>query len=165
MTHRDVEEDGSIRMRSNVPGLRPLPTVFAALSLLLASTAAMAHSYKLGDIAVGHVWASPPEGGEGIAVYGPILNQGDAAVQLNGASTPVAKSVRIRAAVDGEGQWLDVIDLKPGDPLALAPWREHLWLMDLNRKLREGDAFEMTLDFGEAGSLTVQVEIEPEGGH
>ncbi|MCF1506002.1 copper chaperone PCu(A)C [Afifella sp. H1R] len=144
---------------------RELFAALAGVALLFPPQAATAHSYKLGDIAVGHVWASQPESGGGVAVYGPILNQGDAAVQLIDASTPVAEDVRIRTAADGEERWSDTIDLEPGKPLALAPWRQHLWLSGLKRELKEGDAFDLTLDFGGAGSLTMQVEIEPGGGN
>ena len=70
---------------------RQLLAVLAALAAPLAPTVARAHSYKLGDIAVGHIWASAPESGEGVAVYGPILNRGDGAAQLTGASTPAAR--------------------------------------------------------------------------
>jgi copper(I)-binding protein len=98
-------------------------------------------------------------------VYGPILNQGDAAVQLTGATTPVAEDVRIREAAEGSERWIDIVELEPGKPVALAPWRQHLWLTGLKRELKEGDSFELTLEFGQAGTLAVQVEIEPEGGH
>ena len=88
---------------------RQLLAVLAALAAPLAPTVARAHSYKLGDIAVGHIWASAPESGEGVAVYGPILNRGDGAAQLTGASTPAAEQVRIRMATEGEEHWVDSI--------------------------------------------------------
>ncbi|WP_206455711.1 copper chaperone PCu(A)C [Aurantimonas marina] len=144
---------------------RRLFAVFSVLSLLFAPIAAVGHSYKLGDITVGHVWASPSESGEGIAVYGPIMNQAAAAVQLTGASTPVADEVRIRMTNEEGEHWIDMVNLEPGKPLALAPWRQHLYLTGINRELEEGDTFELTLDFAQVGTVTVQVEIEPEGGH
>lgn len=120
-----------------------------------------AHSYKLGDIAVGHVWAPPPEpGAEGLAVYGPILNRGNDAVRLVGASTSAAKQVRIRRISDGEVAWPTGIILIPGKPFALAPWREHYWISNLSRPLVEGDSFPLTLDFGTDGQLTVTVVVE-----
>jgi len=140
-------------------------SALAAFGLIAAPGVATAHSYKLGDIAVGHIWAAPPESTESIAVYGPILNQGNAAVQLTGATTPVAKDVRIRVTTEGSERWVDTVQLEPGKPVALAPWRQHLWLTGLKRELKEGDSFELTLEFGQAGTLAVQVEIEPEGGH
>ena len=39
----------------------------------LAPVSARAHSYSLGEIAIGHIWAPPPEpGANGLAVYGAI---------------------------------------------------------------------------------------------
>jgi copper(I)-binding protein len=140
-------------------------SALAAFALVIAPGVAAAHSYKLGDIAVGHIWAAPPESTESIAVYGPILNQGDTGSQLTGATTPVAEEVRIRVATEGNERWIDTLELEPGKPVALAPWRQHLWLTGLKRKLKEGDSFELILEFGRAGNLAVQVEIEPEGGH
>lgn len=129
-------------------------------------TAATAHSYKLGDIAVGHVWAPPPEeGAGGLPVYGPILNRGGAPVRLVGASTPVAEQVRFRIEKEGEEHWREAIAFAPGKPFALAPWREHIWLSGLNRPLKDGDSFDLTLDFGDAGRLSVKVVVEKASGH
>lgn len=147
------------------PAWRRSFSVMAALALAVAPSVAAAHSYKLGDIAVGHIWATPPESTEGIAVYGPLLNEGDRTAQLTGATTPAAENVRIRVAAEGNKRWVDSVKLEPGKPVALAPWRQHLWLTGLKRELKEGASFELTLEFGEAGTLAVQVEIEPEGGH
>jgi len=131
-----------------------------------APTVANAHSYKLGDIAVGHIWAPPPEeGADGLPVYGPILNRGDIAVRLVGAATPVAARVRFRAEKDGNARWPEAIEFAPGRPLALAAWREHIWLSGLKKPLAAGDSFELTLDFGEAGSLIVKVVVEKASGH
>jgi len=135
-------------------------------SLTTVSEDAWAHSYKLGDIAVGHIWAPPPEDdAEGLAVFGPILNQGGATVRLVGASTPIAGQVRFRRLSDGAATWVDAIELRPGKPLALAAWREHIWLSELRKPLKNGDAFDLTLDFGSAGTLKIKVEVETAGGH
>lgn len=137
-----------------------------AMAMALAPATAAAHSYKLGDIAVGHVWAPPPEpGAKGLPVYGPILNRGDAMMRLVGVSTPAAEWVRLRRMKDGEATWPNAVDLRPGKPLALAAWREHIWLSGLKEPLKEGDSFDLTLDFGEAGQLTVKVVIEKASGH
>lgn len=149
--------------------MRPVPSkllaVLAVLVVLAAPAVVTAHSYKLGDIAVGHVWALPTNDASGAAVYGPILNRGDAAARLVGASTPIAEAVRFRVARDGETQWLDAIAFAPGKPLALAPWRMHIWLAGLKRPLQDGDSFDLTLDFGDAGQLTVKVVVEKASGH
>lgn len=123
-----------------------------------------AQSYKLGDVAVGHIWAPPPET-EGLPVYGPILNRGTAAVRLVGTSTPIAEQVRFRKVSDGGAMWLYIVELRSGKPLALAPWREHIWLSGLRNSLKDGDTFDLTLNLGSAGTLKIKVPVEKSGGH
>ena len=144
-----------------------LAVAFAAASLLtFVPTTVSAHSYELGDLAVGHIWAPVPvEGARSIPVYAGVLNQGDQPITLVGATTSVAAGVRIRKARNGSVQWPDGIEFKPGSPFALAPWREHIWITGLNGPLEEGDSFKLTLDFDGAGKLDVMVVVESEAGH
>lgn len=151
--------------RKMLGGVAVLLGLWAALPLATPPQAA-AHSYKLGAIAIGHIWAPPPEdGAEGVPVYGPIFNQGGAAVKLVGASTPAAGQARLREAADGKVTWPDAVVLPAGRPVALAAWRQHIWLSDLRQPLREGDTFPLTLDFGQAGTLDIEVVVETASGH
>ena len=152
---------------NRLAGGKYLAVVLTAASLLTFDTSTVsAHSYKLGDLAVGHIWAPEPvEGSRGVPVYAGVLNQSDQPITLVGATTSVATHVRIRKTKDGSVQWPDGIEFKPGSPFALAPWREHLWVSGLNNPLEEGDSFELTLEFGKAGTLDVVVVIESEAGH
>lgn len=137
-----------------------------AAAALAAAGPAAAHGYKLGAIAVGHVWAPPPApGADGVAVYGPILNGGAAPARLERASSPIADEVRFRTEKDGTVSWVPGIDLRPGKPVALAPWREHIWLSGLKRPVEAGGSFPLTLDFGPAGTLDVEVVVESKSGH
>lgn len=147
---------------------KAVPALAAGLVFVLQQTPSetLAHSYKLDDIAVGHVWASPPEeGAGGIAVYGPILNRGDKSARLVGASSPVAEEVRFRISKDGDVGWLEYIELRPNKPVSLATWREHIWLSGIRDSIERGDSFELILDFGDAGKLPVKIVVEDEGGH
>lgn len=142
----------------------PLRVAAAALALLACMAGAAAHSYKLGDIAVGHIWATPPAaGGDGMAVYVPILNRGDDAVMLVGVTTPVAAEAGFRRDKDGTVTTVDAIEIPSMKPVSLAAWREHIWLSGLKRELKVGDAFPLTLDFGPAGAVEVEVEVEAQG--
>jgi len=157
--HSTLRNLGKQRLRYVLPGLA---TAFA----LAVAVEALAHSYKLADIAVGHVWAPPPEeGAGGIAVYGPILNRGDTAARLVGASSPIAETVRFRVSKEGDVSWSEAIELHPNKPVSLAPWREHIWLSGIQTPVEEGDSFELILDFGDAGKLPVKVVVEDEGAH
>mgnify|MGYP003625232804 CR=1 FL=1 len=126
---------------------------------------AEAHSYKLGDIAVGHIWMPPSDQADGAPIYGPILNRGSAPARLVGATTPAAKQVRIRSEQDGTVAWSEALELQPGKPFAFAAWRKHLWLSGLRRPLRPGDSVELILDFGAAGELPVTVVVEEASGY
>ena len=146
--------------------------VAASAALLIGAIAgtsyARAHSYKLGDIAVGHIWAKPSEtGADGVPVYAPILNSGKTTVRLVGAFTPIADKTRFRKVdkKDGTMEWPQAIELQPGKPFALAAWREHIWVAGLRKPLKDGDWFDLTLDFADKGTLAVKVRVETTPGH
>lgn len=156
----------------NAPADRRLGSKFFAVVLAATSVSTFvpanvsAHSYKLGDLTVGHIWAPvPSEADRSIPVYAGFLNHGDQPITLVGATTSVSTGVRIRKVKSGSVQWPEGIEFKPGSPFALAPWREHIWITGLNTPLEEGDSFEMTPEFNKAGTLDVVVVIESEAGH
>lgn len=125
-----------------------------------------AHGYNFGDITIGHIWSPPPKAdADGVPVYGPLFNRGADSVHLVGASSSIADEVRIRKSTDGGVTWPDGIDLRPGKPLAMAAWREHIWLSGLHKPLKEGDSFDLTLDFGETGKVKVEVIVGEASGH
>ncbi len=72
-------------------------------------------------------------------------------VMLHGIETDAAGVSRM---VHIEG-----LHISPGTPVTLAPGSSHLMLMDLSRKLEEGESFPMTLVFEAAGKLTVEVPV------
>jgi copper(I)-binding protein len=157
----------SDRITRNAAGMRARAWAAIGLAGLLAVSGpggACAHGYQLGDIAIGHIWA-PPTSEDGDGVYVAIMNQGAQPERLTGASSAVADAVRLRVVENGQTRWLEAIDIAPGKVVALAPWREHLWLSGLKRPLREGDSFELTLDFEPAGAVTVTVVVEAAASH
>lgn len=141
--------------------------IVLALSIALLAPGAgpaLAHSYVQGDIAIGHAWA-PPTKGDAAAVYLPLLNRGDAPDRLVDASSPIARDVRIRIENDGEVRWPGAVPLAPGEPIALAAWREHLWLVGLEHPLKAGERFEMTLDLEKAGAAEIEVVVATSPSH
>lgn len=144
----------------------PIAALLLVLPAFLAlAPAAFAHSYKLGSIEIGHIWAPPPDENGDTAVYVPILNLGDKPVYLVGVSTEAAQKAVMRIVEDGKARLLDSIEFKPGRPLALAPWREHIWVEHLAKPLKAGDSFDLDLDFGDAGKIKVKVIVEDQGSH
>lgn len=151
---------------------QPMSRLLVALAGLLLAALVVpaggvaAHGYRLGKIAIGHIWAPPPRpDADGIAVYGPVLNMGEAPAHLIGVSSPVADEARFRVVSKGEMRWPRQLELRPGKPFSLATWREHIWLSGLHRRPRDGESFPMTLDFGPDGKITVEVEVQSSPAH
>lgn len=52
------------------------------------------------------------------------------------------------------------------DPaIALAAWRQHLWLVGLKHPLKAGERFGMTLEFEKAGPADIEVFVTSSPGH
>lgn len=146
---------------------RSLGSLLIGVAVLVASSPpAKGHSYELGGILIGHVWAPPPvQGTTGMPVYAVILNRGSMKAQLLGIHTSIAERAIFRRDGKGQVESIEKIDLVPGKPMALAPWREHMWLSGLRQPLKEGDRFDLVLDFGAAGKSQVVVMVESSVGH
>lgn len=143
--------------------MRAFLPFLAMLLPALVPLGAAGHSYTLEDVAVGHLWAPPPEdGATTLDVYGPILNRGAVPARLAGVSTPVAESAGF---ADSDGASLADLALPPGKPVTLAAWSHHIRLSGLRRPLEAGDRIPMTLDFGGAGRLDIEVVVERNGSH
>ena len=137
-------------------------TLSIAISLaVLAAVPALAHSFRLGEIEIGHPWAPPSEAGDA-PVYLALSNRGAAADRLVAASSPRAREVDLRGGDDAP---LQGITLEPKRPIALRAGRPHLALHGVTQPLAAGDAFPLTLRFAGAGSVEVTVMVEATPAH
>ncbi|MDD2926311.1 copper chaperone PCu(A)C [Rhodoferax sp.] len=142
-----------------------------ALALLMwlagLPTAAHAHGVSAGDLQLDHPYAVPSAPGEphGKAYLRGIKNAGSQPEKLLGASTPVAARVELHSlkpdAQGLRGKQVEVIDLPAK---TLTPLRHtgdyQLTLIDLKAPLKDGDRFDLTLNFEHAGSKTVKVWVQ-----
>lgn len=126
-----------------------------------------AHGVKAGSLLIDHPYALPSEPNEahGKAYLRGIKNQGAQADRLLGASTPVAAAVKLHSlqpdARGLRGLQLDAIELPAHATTALRHTGDYqLSLIDLKAPLKDGDRFELTLNFEHAGSQTVQVWVQ-----
>lgn len=138
------------------------------LALLLIPSIAFAHSYKQGDIQIGHAWArATAKGAANGAVYIPFLNEGKEADALVSITTPAAESVMIHNTVSEKGvqkmQHVEKLELPPMKPVGMRPGGLHIMLMGLKQPLVEGEKFPMTLTFEKAGKLDVDVMVHAAG--
>jgi len=133
----------------------------ACLLLALSAASALAHSFRLGAIEIGHPWA-PPSGPGDAVVYLALSNQGSAPDRLIAAATPLAQAVELRG---GDEAVLQEIVVAPKRPIALRAGKPHLALRGITRPLAAGEAFPLTLSFAAAGSIEVTVMVEAAPGH
>ena len=136
-------------------------------TLCAATLDAAAHGADVGDIAIGHPYATPsiPGTSNGAAYLASIENKGAVADRLVRASTPAAARVELHTmAVDSQG----VMRMREIDGIALAPKAKvqmkpgaglHMMLIGVKEPLKEDASFPMTLEFERAGKVEVKVVV------
>ena len=132
------------------------------VALLLALPApADAHSYKVGNVMVGHVWAAPSTG-SGTEAYVSLLNRAPQDDQLTSVLAPTAQA---SAFVSPTSQRIGAIDLAPNRPVVLKPGGYRILLAGLDRAVRVGDKIKLTLIFARAGQVQVEALVEAGPSH
>lgn len=128
-----------------------------ALPAALAAGEAFAHSYRHGDLMIGHAWCLPSEAATTRAFMPLAVVQGrpDA---LTGASSPVAAAVHF-IPVAGQPP-ADRWDIVPRRPIGMRADGPHIVLTGLKRPLRVRDRFPLTLVFERNGPKEVEVWVE-----
>ena len=139
--------------------------LMCAATIMLASLAASAQSYKVGSIGIDDLRARPTVAGQQVGgAYMTLVNKG-AADRLLSATTAVAVAVQMHTmAMDGDVMTMrevDAVDLGAGQAVEFKPGGFHLMLMGLKAPLKLGDKFPMTLRFEKAGKVEVMVHVEP----
>jgi len=143
--------------------------VLTVLTLVVGASAALAHGYKLGDLAIGHPWArATPAGATVGGGYLSITNNGTAPDRLTGVTFTAADHVEIHEMkMEGDVMKMrplpDGVEVKPGETVRLAPDGIHLMLMGLKAPLKKGDMVAGALTFEKAGSVNVEFKIDDIG--
>ena len=141
-------------------------TVFVVL--LLISAPGVTQDYEVGSIHIVSPWsrALPPTSEHG-ATYFTLINHGDSADQLLGASSPIAVRAEIHTHTMTDSMMkmrhLEFIDLPPGEEIRFRPGEHHIMLIHLKQQLKEGSRFPLILQFDRAGHTTVEVVVQPAG--
>ena len=133
--------------------------------MLLLSSAAIAGVDDDGSPRIDRAWARPTPGAATTgAVY--LRIESPTGDRLVGLSSPVAAKAELHTHVEENGamQMREVeggLTLPAGQPVELKPGGLlHVMLVGLNRKLRAGDDFPLTLSFDKAGTRDVTVTVE-----
>ena len=138
--------------------------ILGLAGLVACPAIARAHSYRLGDIAIGHAWALPTEvSGEGQA-FVPLVNNGKAADELVAARSSVCGAIELRRNNRYDDPPLASFVLEPARPLPMRPTARHLRLMGLRAPLVLDQRFTIILDFLNAGEAEVEFHVESAPG-
>ena len=141
--------------------MRSLSAMLAAA--LLVAGSATAHDTQQGPLTIDHPWARPAASGNS-AAYMVIANSG-AGDRLVGAASEVARVVEIHStSVDAQGVArmvpVQAVDIPQEAEAVLSPGGLHVMLIGLTRPLEVGQTFPLTLEFEQAGPVTVEVAVE-----
>ena len=112
-----------------------------------------------------------PPGSPGTAGYLRVVNAGDTAVVITGASSDIAGRAEIHETVERDGMLrmapLPRLELAPGAQAMLEPGGRHLMLMDLASMPGEGDTVQVCLQLAAGGERCADAEVKRGngGGH
>jgi periplasmic copper chaperone A len=100
-----------------------------------------------------------------------VINSGQDAERMLGATTPMAAKVQLHSNTNDNGvmkmRELTSIEIEAGKKVALKPGGTHAMLVGLRQLLVAGQSFPLTLEFEKAGKIDVTVSVEKVGamGH
>ncbi len=115
-------------------------------------------------ISIEHPWARATPGGAATgAAYITLINKGNTADELIGATTPVADQVQFHSVSEENGvsrmREMRAVEVKPGATVSFSPGIMHIMLVGLKKPLKEGQTFPLTLSFEKAGKVQVVVSV------
>lgn len=136
-------------------------------TLLLATTASAQH-YEDGPVHVMSPWSQAlPAVSKNGAVYVTLMNHGEVADRLVGASTPMADRAELHGHTMDGGMMkmrpVEAVVLTPGEYVKLEPGGTHIMLFGLEKPLKEGEQFPLTLEFENTAPMAVVVTVQPLG--
>jgi periplasmic copper chaperone A len=131
----------------------------AALFLPFMAASASAHSYKVGDIKIGHCWALPALAGQDGQCFVPLLNSGTQEDSLVAARSELCLAIQLRHNARYDDPPEVQFDLPPNKPIAMRPQANHFRLVGLRQELKLGERFALVLDFLNAGEIELDVHV------
>ncbi len=109
---------------------------------------------------------APAEGATATAAYAVIANDGDEAITLVGASSPLTDEVEIHETMMADDGTMSMQEkeggfvIEAGDSLVMEPGGAHVMMLDVDPAEVTGE-IEITYDFDGADPVTVQAPVQP----
>jgi copper(I)-binding protein len=144
----------------------------AVVLALLLPCAAFAHGSSKGDLRVDHSYATVGST-EAVVYFRSIRNEGDQPDRLLGGDTSVAAAVELqRIALEGGAKTASAVTaielpVKANIAMRHDKGEYRILLKGLKLALKDGDRFDLNLNFEKAGTLAVKVWVQamPQGAH
>ena len=141
-------------MRTTAPSF-----YLALLTALCLSTSAHAATLE-----ITHAWVrEAPPASKVLAAYMSIKNPGDAAISINGISSPDFESAELHRTVINEGMarmlHIKQLEIPANGTVRLEPGGLHLMLFNPDRPLAAGDSVTLTLHLGNDTCLIVDTPV------
>lgn len=153
------------KYRSGAIRFSTLAAVALALSAAPVTAGQMEHKTTAGQLVIEDAFSRETLPNQPVAgAFLTLTNTGDSADRLIGGTSAVAGRVEVHEmAMDGDVMKMRELDggleVQPGETVELKPGGYHIMLFDLTDRLKEGDMIEVTLEFAEAGEVTVPVMV------
>lgn len=119
----------------------------------LLPAAAQSHTMEFDNIQFIHPWVEPAEAGETVVINISIMNNNRGRARLTGLDASIAQKTEIRQ----DGKKTDRIVIEPYD-VVNSPSIE-FELVNLKKKLEEGDTFLITIHAGQFKEYDFQVVV------
>ena len=129
----------------------------------------MAHVTKVGDIVIENAFSRETLPNQPVAgAFMMVKNMGNADDRLLGGESDIAGRVEIHEmAMVGDVMKMrkldDGLEVPAGEEVELKPGGYHIMFFDLAGPLTEGEMFEVTLEFAEAGRVVLPVMVMGKG--
>ena len=147
-----------------IPGLKTI----LAVTVCVASTAAIAGEYKANAVEIVAPWSrATPKGASTAVGYMTIKNDGATSDRLVGGSIAVADSFQLHSMVMDNGvakmRELKDVEIKPGETVRFTPGGSHVMFVGLKRALTNGEHVKGTLVFQRAGTVKIEYDVTTMG--
>jgi len=139
--------------------------IAAVAALMLTAAVAAADDAHAGSLRIEDAWSRATPAGSRVGVgYLRIVNDGEHADRLIGASSSAAGRVMVHRTVEADGttrmeHQSDGVAIPAGARVTLEPGGYHLMLMQLEQPLGKGDRVPVTLTFEHAGPIEVELAV------
>ena len=142
--------------------MHPFPVVVGSAAVAVLTAACTSPELPRGRV-VTSSWARSADSGATGGAYLTIVNADSIAVELVGATSPVATSVEVHESMqhDGMSHMMPraTVPIGARDSLVMAPGGLHVMLHQLMRPLAPGDSVPLTLRFSAGDSVRVSVPV------